>query len=140
MRRPVLLLRLLVALPLVGACGSAGSDLPGSAGDGRSARFSGVHAAVCAAAAASAGGDRAGAAERFDDAHASLHELAEAAGEEDRAVAARLLEAKQRVEAGGDARAMEVLAGAVTEAVVAIGGDTPGPCPGPSGAGGPGSG
>ena len=54
-------------------------------------------AGLCAALAAAEAGDLDGAAQVFD--HGPLHELAAKATEIDRAVAARLLEAKEQVEA-----------------------------------------
>lgn len=51
----------------------------------------------CAAVTTAASGDKDGAVELFD--HGPLHDLAQRVTEVDRALAARLLEAKQRVEA-----------------------------------------
>jgi hypothetical protein len=65
--------------------------------------------ALCGASAAAARGDVDGAGVAFADVHTRLHDLAAAAaGDADpdrRAAAARLLEAKQRVEAGLEAHA-----------------------------------
>lgn len=105
------------------ACGG------GDDGPIRSGRFAGVHSEVCAARASAADGDLETAQATFDDVHVGLHDLAAAAGEEDRAVAARLLEAKQRVEAGLDETSLAGLVAPTAEAVRATGGAAPDSCP-----------
>ena len=113
----------MVVVLAVGACGG------GDDGATRSGRFAGVHAEVCAALASAAGGDLDAAETTFDDVHVGLHDLAAAAGEQDRAVAARLLEAKQRAEAGLDETSLAGLVGPTAEAVRATGGAAPDTCP-----------
>lgn len=54
---------------------------------------------ICDAADAAASGDVGAARESFEDNHAGLHALADVASETDRQAAARLLRAKQEVEA-----------------------------------------
>lgn len=95
-----------------------------------------VHDRLCAALTAAAGGDLGTARASFQDrVHGPLHDLAAAATETDRAAAARLLEAKQRVEAAlasnGDSLATDLaaLAPTVRAALVAIGEPEPDPCP-----------
>jgi hypothetical protein len=73
-------------------------------GNGRAQATDPVAASLCRAAGDAAGGDVAAAGAAFEDVHTGLHELADrlAADEGDgdgRAAAARLLRAKQRVEA-----------------------------------------
>lgn len=138
-RRPSALMFVLVVMALaLGACGSGG-DGGGEAELGPARRpvtkeaatgpFAFVHEAVCASAAAAAAGEAALAERGFDDAHAGLHDLAAAVEGQDRAVAADLLEAKQRVEAGGDGAARAQLASAVAAAIEATGGTAPEACP-----------
>lgn len=62
-------------------------------------RFDDAHRGVCEAAEAAAGDVEAAEAIFFDRAHDSLHELAATLDDTDRVSAARLLEAKQDVEA-----------------------------------------
>ncbi len=64
-------------------------------------RLGPLHASLCAARHAAAGGDVGEARRIFADrAHHALHELAATTSEHDRAGAARLLEAKEAVEGG----------------------------------------
>ncbi len=89
-RFPVLLLSLLLA-----ACGASSAT---AAGDGGPPA---LLYSLCAAEALVADGDVAAADRRFlNDAHEPLHELADELTETDRAAAARLLQAKEAVEAG----------------------------------------
>ncbi len=67
--------------------------------DAEAVRFEDAQSGVCEAAAAAASDVEAAEAIFFDRAHDSLHELAAALGDTDRVSAARLLEAKQDVEA-----------------------------------------
>ncbi|HEX2851480.1 MAG TPA: hypothetical protein VHN98_13040 [Acidimicrobiales bacterium] len=66
---------------------------------GAGGRQASVHTGICAADAAATGGDTAAARRAFEDAHQGLHEVADAASKTDRAASARLLEAKEKVEA-----------------------------------------
>lgn len=116
----------------VGAAVVAGGALGacGDAADGEATgRFGGLHTAVCRAAREAEAGDVAAAQRTFDDVHVGLHDLAAAAGQEDRAVAARLLEAKQRVEAEPGAGALAALVAPVAVAVEVTGGAAPDDCP-----------
>lgn len=94
-----------------------------------------VVAAVCEARAAAAGGDADGARRTFvNNAHGRLHELAAETGRVDRRAEARLLEAKQRVEAvleepGPDfADRLERLAVAAAEAAEVVDDERPAGC------------
>jgi hypothetical protein len=125
---------LLVAAVLLGGFGACGDG--GGGGDSRrdspkvaTGRYGQVHTGICAAAKASAAGDDAAARDAFIDVHAGLHDLAAAAEPEDRAVAARLLEAKQRVEADGKTSDLEELADDVAAAIEVTGGTAPKRCP-----------
>lgn len=73
--------------------------------DAEAVRFEDAQSGVCEAAAAAASDVEAAEAIFFDRAHDSLHELAAALGDTDRVSAARLLEAKQDVEAELDGAA-----------------------------------
>lgn len=116
---------LLATVTLVGCGGSKADDQV----DRPSGRYSSLNLILCEAADAADAGDEAGASGSFEDAHAALHELAAATEEIDRAVAARLLEAKQAVEAGADdAEEYTALLGAVEDAVEVLGGEA-GKCP-----------
>lgn len=91
-----------VALVALAAIGGAGC---GRDGDGQSTadadRFGAVYLALCDSETALAESDVARAGALFADrAHQPLHELAAEVGIDDRSAAARLLEAKQVVEAG----------------------------------------
>ena len=86
------------------SCGGGGGAKAGGEPTEATGRWGQVHTGICAAAAAAAKGDRKTAEQEYDDVHAALHELAAAVEREDRAAAARLLEAKQRVEATGTRR------------------------------------
>lgn len=94
-----------------------------------------VHEGVCAAAEAAAAGDRAGARAAFADVHGPLHALAGQLEEQDRGAAGRLLEAKQRAEAGLEsgpappAGELDALAAEVRAALDVIGADGPTTCP-----------
>lgn len=87
-------LSLFAALIVVGAaCGSSGAS-------GRAARLDEAVEGLCEATTLAQGGDVEAAAEVFQDrSHEYLHVLADDLSDRDRASAARLLEAKQRVEA-----------------------------------------
>lgn len=111
---------------VVTACGGGGD---GDDAATRSGRFAGVHERVCVALAAADDGDLDEAGDTFDDVHVGLHALATAAGERDRVVAARLLEAKQAVEAEVDEDTLAGLVAPVAEAVRATGGTAPDTCP-----------
>lgn len=94
-----------------------------------------VVAAVCEARVAAAGGDSDGARRIFvNAAHDRLHGLAAETGQVDRGAEARLLEAKQRVEAvleepGPDfADRLEKLAVAAADAAEVAGDDRPADC------------
>lgn len=94
-----------------------------------------VHEGVCAAAQAAGAGDRAGARAAFADVHGPLHALAGQVEEQDRGAAGRLLEAKQRAEAGLEsgpappAGELDALAAEVRAALDVIGADAPAACP-----------
>jgi len=119
-RRP-LLLGLAAVLVLPACAGDGGGDATG--------RFGGLHAEVCRAAAQAEEGDLRAAQRTFDDVHVGLHDLAAAAEQEDRAVAARLLEAKQRVEADLGPEVLRDLVAPVAAAVEATAGTAPDTCP-----------
>lgn len=94
-------------------------------------------ATVCKAAAAAGSGDVESARAIFDRAHNELHSLATAAAAKDRSVAARLLEAKQRVEAtlttapaATLATHLEALIEPTRSAATVAGWPAPDPCPG----------
>ena len=95
-----------------------------------------VHERLCRAMADAAAGDLGTARSAFQDrVHGPLHDVAAAAAEVDRSAAARLLEAKQQVEAAlatnADSLAADLaaLAPTVRAAVVATGQPAPSPCP-----------
>lgn len=96
----------------------------------------GVVAALCAASDRARTGDGGGARTIFfDRAHDALHQLAADVSDDDRAAEARLLEAKQRVEAALSAAStpqlaadLDALAHAAAEAVEANGDPRPEPC------------
>lgn len=113
-------------MPLA-ACGGSSSSAPVDGPPAVSGAFGPLHLAVCEAADAAGAGDEVGAAEAFDDVHGPLHELAAATEAEDRAIAARLLEAKQAVEAGAGAEAYRTLVMSVEDAIEATG-DEVGKC------------
>lgn len=116
---------LLVTIPLVGCGGSNADDQV----ERPSGRFSSLNLVLCEAADAADAGDEAGATGSFEDAHSALHELAAATEAVDRAVSARLLEAKQAVEAdAADTEGYAALLRAVEDAVEALGGEA-GKCP-----------
>ncbi|MDP9440883.1 MAG: hypothetical protein M3P34_01605 [Actinomycetota bacterium] len=123
---------------LVGCLVVAVAGGPGCFGDGggdSASGFTPVHEGVCAALEAARSGDQAGAQRGFADAHGGLHDLAAAVEEKDRAATARLLEAKQRVEAAlrspgsaPPAAELEALSGAVRGAIRANRGEPPRSC------------
>lgn len=121
MRRAPLPVLGLAVLVLAG-CGGGGG-----AGEA-TGRFAGLHAGVCRAADQAAQGELGAALRTFDDLHIGLHDLAAAAEQEDRAVAARLLEAKQEVEAELGAEVLRDLVAATAAAVEATGGTAPASC------------
>ncbi|HVF33277.1 MAG TPA: hypothetical protein VM933_09600 [Acidimicrobiales bacterium] len=121
------LLPVAVLTGIGGACGRGDDPIPGRAD--ATGRFGAVHTEVCRAASLAGAGSVAAARAAFDDVHVGLHDLAAAAGEADRAVAARLLEAKQRVEADLDADSLTALTPPVAAAVEATGGTAPAACP-----------
>ncbi len=99
-------------------------------------RYEPVHAGLCAARSAAAAGSVPAAREAFfDRAHQPLHELASDAAARDRSVAARLLEAKEAVEAGLNQPGpsfvadLDRLLAATAAAVEAVGQARPRPCP-----------
>jgi hypothetical protein len=65
--------------------------------------FARIPAVLCSAADAARSGDAATALARFQDVHADLHALAASLSAADRAAAARVLRAKQKVEADASA-------------------------------------
>lgn len=94
-----------------------------------------VHDGLCAAAEAAGAGDRAAARAAFADVHGPLHALAAQLEEQDRGAAGRLLEAKQRAEAGlesgpaAPATELDALAAEVRAGLDVIGADAPTACP-----------
>lgn len=95
------------------------------------AAFTSVHSALCDSARAAEAGDSATAEARFIDAHGGLHDLAAAVEAEDRGLAARLLEAKEKVEAAGAGpEERRDLAALAAEAIEAAGGVAPERCAG----------
>ncbi|HUP84428.1 MAG TPA: hypothetical protein VM143_02065 [Acidimicrobiales bacterium] len=121
-------LPILVALALVPtACNGLGNG--DDTGPKATGRWGGVHSGVCAAVTASVRNEPTTARRDFEDVHAGLHELAAAVEREDRPAAARLLEAKQRVEAGGTTQDLRQLAVAVAAAIELTGDTAPDTCP-----------
>jgi hypothetical protein len=111
---------------LLAACGDdANPARPTATATGR---YGGVHTELCKAKGQADGGDLPAAKRTFDDVHAAIHELATATEEVDRAAAARLLEAKQRVEADLTAQSLADLVPPVAEAVTLTGGSAPASC------------
>ncbi len=117
-----LLLAVVLALGACGADGSPTSPSEARAGEGpgEEARLRAAHAGVCDAAGA--GPDRAETI-FFDRAHDALHELARALQETDRPLAARLLAAKQDVEADFEAASRAASARADLVRLAAVTGD-----------------
>ena len=118
---------LLVLLAAVAATAAACSGGDEAASEASERPYATAARGLCDAVAEAAGGDAAAArAAFFDGAHQPLHELAAETAERDRAVAARLLEAKQAVEAALDdtngdlERAFDQLVAATTDALGAI--------------------
>jgi len=93
-----------------------------------------MYAALCEVASDVRSGDTKRArAPFFDDAHQDLHSLADEAARSVRPAAARLLEAKERVEAGfagvgPDSDDVEELIAATRTAVGVVGDPVPEPC------------
>lgn len=110
--------RLVAIAVLLGAAVACGSTATGESGADP------LVSDICAAADSALAGHANDAEERFvDRAHQRLHELAAEVTEVDRAVAARLLEAKQRVEADLDHEPVDAAAlsedlGALADATV----------------------
>lgn len=139
-RRPLgLLIGVLMVIGVValavGALRGGGRRSPAPDVEPATAVFLEARDGVCAAAGLAGRGDVDGARTTFfDRSHQALHELAAAAGRSDRAATARLLEAKQRAEAGIEKAALSVaddlyeLAVAAGQAIAAVGGADPGPC------------
>lgn len=136
-RRRILLAGAGVAAVVVAAVAvfgeAPGTPVPSTAATSSPQR---VHDRLCAALTAADGGDLATARATFQDrVHGPLHDIAAAAAETDRAAAARLLEAKQRVEASlatnADSLAGDLagLAPTVRAALVATGRPGPPTCP-----------
>ena len=123
---------LVAAAIVAGACGGGGSGSSSSAG-GEATKATGrwgqVNTGICEAAAAATDGDRKAAEKDFADIHAALHELAAAVEREDRAAAARLLQAKQRVEADATADDLTALSDTVRDGIRITGGTAPTHCP-----------
>ena len=132
-RRPVRRVLLAVTVvSLVGACGRSTSN------NAEKDRYAPAYAAVCRTAAdLRAGNLDAAKADFYDTAHLPIHELAASLEAKHRDVAARLLEAKQPVEAGliGTESAVAVeplathLSRVMADAMASAGGDRPKPCP-----------
>jgi hypothetical protein len=121
---------LLSSVAVLGACGGGGGGKPAAGGQASATgRWGQVHTGICKAAAAAADGDRKTAEQDFADVHAALHELAAAVEREDRAAAARLLQAKQRVEADPTADDLTTLSDTVRDGIRLTGGTAPDVCP-----------
>lgn len=125
------------AAALLGACSSA-STTKTSTTTVTVADITAAHTGLCAAIAAATNGDEEAAGVTFTDrVHGGLHDLASRVEERDRSVAARLLEAKERVEADLDqsvtAAALTAdlinLAPNVRAAIALLGDAMPEPCP-----------
>ncbi len=123
---------MLAGVMLVGS--SCASDDGGGDQASPSGPYARMYAALCEVASDVRSGDTETARARFfDDAHQDLHSLADEAAQSDRPAAARLLEAKERVEAGfasmepesGD---VEELIAATRTAVGVVGDRVPEPC------------
>ena len=121
----------LAAVSLGVGCGDGGVNEEQAGPPG----YGPAHEALCAARRDVARGDVARARDRFHaDAHQPLHDLAAETAQADRPVAARLLEAKEAVEAGlGRASPtladdLSRLASATRDAVAATGATAPPPC------------
>ncbi len=137
-------LRLFVAVAVLAALAVSGVIVLAVA-DGEGSRSPAVHAdgrygpayaGLCAARSAAAAGSVPAARQAFfDRAHQPLHELASDAADADRAVAARLLEAKEAVEAGlsqpgpSFVSDLDRLLAATASAAEAVGQARPRPCP-----------
>lgn len=139
-RRRLLLAGAAVAAVMVAAVAVWGEAPGGSPSSTTAAAASlpagSVHERLCRVVSAAAGGDLRAARNAFQDrVHGPLHDLAAAAAEADRSAAARLLEAKQRVEAdlatNADSLAADLaaLAPTVRAALVATGQPAPAACP-----------
>lgn len=115
-----------VALAACGGGANTGADGTPTKATGR---WGQVHTNLCAAVAASTKGDATRAKRDFDDIHAALHELAAAVEREDRPAAARLLEAKQRVEAQPTTHDLRALVDTVATGIEITGGTAPDSCP-----------
>ena len=100
MRRRRVLAIAVLAAAVLSACDERVSSGSGDESEDRAFSKS-VIASLCRAAEDAAEGDVAGAGEGFADVHGSVHELAAGLGSDDRnrAATARVLEAKQQVEA-----------------------------------------
>jgi len=123
---------MLAGVMLVGsACASDGGARDEASPSGP---YAGMYAALCEVASEVRSGDTERARARFfDDAHQDLHSLADEAAQSDRPAAARLLEAKERVEAGfagvgPDSDDVEELIAATRTAVGVVGDRVPEPC------------
>ncbi|MGH9014001.1 MAG: hypothetical protein ACRDZ1_08725 [Acidimicrobiia bacterium] len=124
-----------VVVGLVASVAWLGGD-PSPAHDG--GRWAATVEGLCTAARAAQNGDADEARRVFlDEAHDPLHRLADQTAEQDRAPAARLLEAKERVEADLEGsqssleRDLERLAEATRVAIRAAGDPVPARCPDP---------
>ncbi len=111
------------------ACAGCGRAEDPSAPAAFGGRFGQIYRGVCDAERELVAGDAVGARRSFDDVHLGLHDLAAAAENRDRGAAARLLEAKQAVEASFTDDHLAQLAPTVGAAIVATGGNAPAECP-----------
>ncbi len=122
-----------VGVVVLAVAGDDGSPSPAVEVGGR---YSPAYAGLCSARSAARSGDVAAARGAFfDRAHQPLHELAAGATARDRSAAARLLEAKEAVEAGlaqaapNLASDLDRLLAATASAVDAVGDPRPQSCP-----------
>ncbi len=113
-----------------------GDDGPETPADAPGGRYGRAYAGLCNTSSAARSGDVGAARDAFfDQAHQPLHELAAETAARDRAASARLLEAKEAVEAGLSqasatlASELDGLVAAAGAAIGAVGEARPPPCP-----------